>query len=37
MYGNKAYNSRKDEATILVETGVRVVPNSWEEVEGLWQ
>ena len=45
VYGDKAYNSRTDEATILAETGVRLVPihranmapNSWEEVEGLWQ
>ena len=25
-YGDKAYNSRRDEATILAETGVRLVP-----------
>jgi Transposase DDE domain len=45
VYGDKAYNSHTDEATILAETGVRLVPidkanmapNSWEEVEGLWQ
>jgi hypothetical protein len=45
VYGDKAYNSGKDEATILAETGVRLVPirranmapNSWEEGEGLWQ
>jgi hypothetical protein len=45
VYGDKAYNSAKDEATIFAETGVRLVPihranmapNSWEEVEGLWQ
>jgi hypothetical protein len=45
VYGDKAYNSTKDEATILAQTGVRLVPirranmasNSWEEVEGLWR
>ena len=45
VYGDKAYHSGKDEATILAETGVRLVPirranmapNSWEEGEGLWQ
>lgn len=45
VYADKAYNSKRDEATIWDETGVWLVPihranmerNSWEEVAGLWQ